>query len=179
MKEKRGAASQLPDEALMERYADGDAQAFDELFRRYEPRAYAFFLRRTGSPERARDLYQELFLRIHRARDRYDRGRPFAPWLFRIAQRLWIDDQRRAHRSYEVPLGIASCGREHHSEDWMAPRGPARGAVLSERAYARLVEADGVGYLEPRRSKTAEAVRSWPRAPQNCFGSPHRSRRSR
>ena len=59
-----------PDENLMARDAAGDAEAFDELFRRYEPRAYVFFLKRTGSPQRAEDLYQELFLRIHRARDR-------------------------------------------------------------------------------------------------------------
>jgi len=77
---------QRSDETLMARYADGDARAFGELFRRYEPRAYASFLKRTASPERAQDLYQELFLRIHRARDRYDAERPFAPWLFQIAQ---------------------------------------------------------------------------------------------
>jgi hypothetical protein len=34
-----GARRELPDETLMGRYADGDAEAFDELFRRYERRA--------------------------------------------------------------------------------------------------------------------------------------------
>ena len=37
-------------------YADGDTGAFDELFRRYESRAFAFFVRRTRSRERAQDL---------------------------------------------------------------------------------------------------------------------------
>ena len=46
----------VPDELLMARYADGDGRAFDELFRRYEPRAYSYFVKRTGSPERAEDL---------------------------------------------------------------------------------------------------------------------------
>jgi RNA polymerase sigma-70 factor (ECF subfamily) len=94
----------LPDERLMARYARGDVAAFEELFRRYEPRAFAFFLRRTGSSERAEDLYQELFLRIHRARDDYDPGRPFLPWFFQIAQHLLVDDTRRAFREREVPL---------------------------------------------------------------------------
>jgi RNA polymerase sigma-70 factor (ECF subfamily) len=95
---------EVSDEKLMARYVGGDAAAFETLFARYEPRAYAFFLRRAGSAERAQDLYQELFLRIHRARDAYDPRRPFAPWLFQIAHRLLVDDLRRAYRSREVPL---------------------------------------------------------------------------
>lgn len=90
------------DERLMARYASGDAEAFDQLFRRYEPRAYAFFLKRTSSPQRAEDLYQELFLRIHRARNEFDSSRAFTPWFFQIAHRLLIDDQRRAFRAREV-----------------------------------------------------------------------------
>lgn len=94
----------IHDETLMERYVAGDAAAFDELFRRYERRAFAFFARRTQSADRAQDLYQELFLRIHRARHAYDPRRPFAPWFFQIAHRLLIDDERRAFRNHEVPL---------------------------------------------------------------------------
>ena len=111
------------DEQLMARYADGDLDAFDELFRRYEPRAYAFFFQRTRSHQRAEDLYQELFLRIHRARDRYDPTRAFTPWFFQIANRLLIDDRRRAYRSQELPI-----------EDW-EPAAPLPGSeiLVSER----------------------------------------------
>lgn len=76
---RRSNRRELSDETLMAAYRDGDAVAFEELFRRYESRAYGFFLKRTASPERAQDLYQELFLRVHRARDRYDPARPFCP----------------------------------------------------------------------------------------------------
>jgi RNA polymerase sigma-70 factor (ECF subfamily) len=102
-----GERGPVSDEDLMRRYADGDSAAFDELFRRYEPRAYAFFYRRTNSEERAQDLYQELFLRLHRSRAAYDPSRAFAPWFFQIANRLLIDDRRRAFRKHEVP------GAEH------------------------------------------------------------------
>ena len=95
---------EVRDEGLMARYADGDSEAFEELFRRYEPRAFAFFVKRTGSRERAEDLYQELFLRIHRARDVYDPARPFSPWFYQIAHRLLVDDIRRAFRNREVSL---------------------------------------------------------------------------
>ncbi|MFQ5697872.1 MAG: RNA polymerase sigma factor [Myxococcota bacterium] len=88
----------------MRRYSDGDSAAFDELFARYEQRAYGYFLRRTGSRDRASDLYQELFLRIHRCRSYYDPSRAFAPWFYRIAERLLVDDVRRAFRKHERPL---------------------------------------------------------------------------
>ncbi len=114
-------AEEVADEKLMARYVDGDVGAFDTLFRRFEPRAFSYFFKRTRSSERAQDLYQELFLRIHRARDSYDPARAFTPWFFQIAHRLWVDDQRRAYRSHEVPIG------EHD------PIAPTAGADLADR----------------------------------------------
>jgi RNA polymerase sigma-70 factor (ECF subfamily) len=150
----------------MAHYADGDAHAFDELFRRYEPRAYAFFLRRTGSPERAQDLYQELFLRIHRARDRYDAERRFAPWLFQIAHRLLVDDQRRAHRSHEVSIGDREPPAELScSEDQVGDRellGQALAALSRDERYVLVSsKLEGVGYpeLAAQLGKSVEAVR--------------------
>jgi RNA polymerase sigma-70 factor (ECF subfamily) len=171
---------EAPDEVLMAHYAAGDAHAFGELFRRYEPRAYAFFLRRTGSPERAQDLYQELFLRIHRARDRYDAERPFAPWLFQIAHRLLVDDQRRAHRSYEVPIGAHEPLAERSgSEDQVGDRellGQMLAALSGEEIYVLVSsKLEGVGYpeLAAQLGKSAEAVRKLAsRALQRLRGAP-------
>jgi RNA polymerase sigma-70 factor, ECF subfamily len=143
----------VPDELLMVRYANGDARAFEDLFRRYEPRAYAYFVRRTGSPERAEDLYQALFLRIHRARDGYDPARAFAPWFFQIARRLLVDDIRRAFRSHEVPIhdrDPQAVGQD--SEDRLLTR---EGVDLvlqqlsSEERYVLIAaKVGGVGYPE-------------------------------
>ena len=94
------------DSQLMERYALGDGRAFDELFRRYEGRVYAYFLRRTRSSDSARDLYQELFLRIHRFRARFDPGQKFESWFFTIARHVYIDHLRRI-RSFEEPAGAS------------------------------------------------------------------------
>ena len=92
------------DAELMALYAGGSRAAFEELFRRYEGRAFGFFRRRIGSEERARDLYQELFLRLHRFRDRYDPERPFAPWFFQMARHVLVDELRRGLRSAAIPL---------------------------------------------------------------------------
>jgi RNA polymerase sigma-70 factor (ECF subfamily) len=162
---RRSASREIPDEALMARYADGEADAFDELFRRYEPRAYAYFFRRTGSRERAQDLYQELFLRIHRARDRYDAERPFAPWLFQIAHRLLVDDARRAHRSHEVPLAREPRAEAADGEGRLRQRellGEAlAGLSREERHILVSTKLEGVAYAElaAQLGKSAAAVR--------------------
>jgi RNA polymerase sigma-70 factor (ECF subfamily) len=82
------------DEKLMGRYAAGDLLAFRELYSRYEKRIYNFFLRRLGDPERAADLFQEAFLRLHRNRGRYDSRRSFAAWFYTIANNLVRDEMR-------------------------------------------------------------------------------------
>jgi RNA polymerase sigma-70 factor (ECF subfamily) len=156
----------IADEVLMERYVGGDAAAFEELFRRYEPRVFSYFLRRTGSPDRAQDLYQDLFLRIHRARDTYDSRRSFSPWFFQIAHRLLIDDQRRAHRSQELSL------EDQHQD---AIPGPTRDGVsrrdeleqllgqlsADERYVVVRAKGEGVGYAElaAQLGKSIDAVK--------------------
>ena len=95
------------DGELMDLYARGSQSAFEELFRRYEGLAYGYFLRRVRCEARARDLYQELFLRLHRFRHRYDPSRPFEPWFFQLAHRVLIDEWRRRHRQVEVDLDEA------------------------------------------------------------------------
>jgi len=92
------------DEALMAAYGAGAGAAFDELFRRHERRAWGFFRRRVNSADRASDLYQEFFLRLHRSRATYDPSRPFLPWFYQVARNVLIDDMRRAFHTRELPL---------------------------------------------------------------------------
>ena len=98
------------DSQLMERYALGDGNAFDELFRRYEGRVYAYYLRRTRSPDAARDLYQDLFLRVHRFRGRFDPRQRFESWFFTIARHVYVDHLRRS-RGAEEPAGASLMDR--------------------------------------------------------------------
>ena len=51
-----------PDIVLVERYANGDMTAFDELMIRYERQIYRLCYRFTSNPDDARDLAQEVFI---------------------------------------------------------------------------------------------------------------------
>ncbi len=78
----------------MGRYADGDAAAFDHVYRELAPVVLGC-LRRWAGPESAEDLCQRTFMRVHRARDRYRRGAPVGPWVLTIARNLSIDELRK------------------------------------------------------------------------------------
>lgn len=93
------------DEILMAAYQAGNAQAFEALFDRHAASVYGFLVRRLGDEALAEDLYQEAFLRLHRARDTYDAERPFRAWLFGIVHNLLNDSLRsRARTPQTQPL---------------------------------------------------------------------------
>ena len=83
-------------EALMEAYVDGSSAAFEALYRRISNTAYAYLLRLTRNRERAEDLLQITFSKVHRARGSYLRGAPVLPWVLAIARRSFLDERRSA-----------------------------------------------------------------------------------
>lgn len=90
-------------ERLMGRYVDGSLEAFDELYRRVSPRLFGYLMRLTRHRERAEDLLQVTFGKVHRARGTYLRGAPVMPWLLAIARRSFYDAER-ARRSRREDL---------------------------------------------------------------------------
>ncbi len=80
--------------ALVRDAQRGSAAAFEQLFRRHWPRAYRAALLVVGDAAAAEDIAQESFLAAVRALDRFDRRRPFGPWLHRIVVNRAIDWSR-------------------------------------------------------------------------------------
>lgn len=115
------ALKDLSDEELMALYQEGDAQAFTELFGRYEGLLYNFFLRRLRDPGLCEDLYQKAFLNLHKARDRYDPRLKFRPWFFTIAYNLYRDEIKRR-----------SAAREDSRENLESSPAPVEAAPESE-----------------------------------------------
>jgi RNA polymerase sigma-70 factor (ECF subfamily) len=85
----------LSDEILMQRIARNDTAAFDLLFQRHRRAVFSYTWRMVGDGPAAEDLTQECFLRVWRARERYQPTAQFRTWLFTIARRLALDEIKR------------------------------------------------------------------------------------
>ncbi|HEY3496402.1 MAG TPA: RNA polymerase sigma factor [Polyangiaceae bacterium] len=89
----------LPEDELVLAYlVHDDERAFRELYRRVAPYLLAVAQRRVRSPEIAADLVQQAFLNAHAARDRFELGSAFRPWITRILVNLAWDQRRTARR---------------------------------------------------------------------------------
>jgi RNA polymerase sigma-70 factor (ECF subfamily) len=104
------------DEALVARVARGDEAALRELLGRWERRLAHFLHRQTGGRD-VEDLYQEVWLRVVRAADRFDTRRRFSTWLFQIAVNLCRDWQRRPPPEPHAGGGAVEPSHHDRTED--------------------------------------------------------------
>jgi RNA polymerase sigma-70 factor (ECF subfamily) len=103
------------DRALVERFQQGDSDAFDLLYRRYFARLQRFCLKRVGDRNDAEEIAQEAFTRAFRALPSLGGERRFYPWMTVIAGRLCVDHHRRRGRSEPaavIDLGAVDGGQE-------------------------------------------------------------------
>ena len=90
--------------ALVRRAQAGSASAFEALYRAHWPRAYRAAYLVVHDASGAEDIAQEAFLAAVRTLDRFDRRRPFGPWLHRIVVNRAIDWARARRLRGEVEL---------------------------------------------------------------------------
>ncbi len=83
------------DAVLVERTLAGDELAFAELVRRHQGAVSRTVRRTLGTSLEHEDAVQEAFIRAFNALDKFDRARPFEPWIVRIAANYCIDQLRR------------------------------------------------------------------------------------
>lgn len=88
---------------LLERFAAGDVDAFESLFRQYQGEVFRWIMRLVRNRATAEDLTVETFWRMYRAHGRFDcAAGNLGGWLRRIATNVAIDHLRRS--KVEVPL---------------------------------------------------------------------------
>jgi RNA polymerase sigma-70 factor (ECF subfamily) len=114
------------DEDLLTRVAEGDRDAFGDLYKRYARPVLGLAMRRLGDRGRAEDATQEAFASIWRAAQTYRRDRgPVAPWLYAVARNA-IADRGRARveppaEPVETPAD-APGPEERAEQSWVAWR---------------------------------------------------------
>ncbi len=96
--------------ALVREAQRGSADAFEELFRRHWRQSHRAAFLVVGDAAAAEDIAQEAFLAAVRALDRFDRSRPFGPWLHRITVNRAIDYARARALRPEAEWTDAAAG---------------------------------------------------------------------
>ncbi len=82
------------DQQLMYQYAQGDHQAFTQLYNKHKGALYRYFVRQIGNSQLAEDLYQDTWGRVIRAAENYQSKAKFTTWLYTIAHNLLVDHYR-------------------------------------------------------------------------------------
>ncbi len=82
------------DATIVERCRQGDALAWEALVRRYQGRVFAVAMNYLRDREEARDLAQDVFIKVYRSLDSFT-GDGFLAWLLRLARNSSIDRLRR------------------------------------------------------------------------------------
>jgi RNA polymerase sigma-70 factor, ECF subfamily len=121
------AAERARERRLVREVQRGSTEALEELFRREWPRAYRAAYLVVHDAAAAEDIAQEAFLAAVRAIERFDRRRPFGPWMHRIVVNRAIDLTRARALRREVDAAAADSAEAPPDP----PAAPFSGDVLA------------------------------------------------
>jgi len=146
------------DEEVMSAFRDGEVQAFDVLVFRHRRGLFNFLLRSVHNRSRAEELLQDVFLRVIRAKDRYERTARFSTWVYTIARNICVDESRRARF------------RQHASlEEKRGGRDGGGGLSLLDVKSAQQIGTDEAAAGPALRDRMSEAVSRLPEDQREVF----------
>lgn len=145
------------DEDLMLAFRDGEAAAFEELVSRHKRGLYNFLLRSVHDRSRAEEMLQEVFLRVIRAKDRYQRTARFTTWIYTIARNLCVDESRRQRFRRTIPLEVKGRGRG------------GDGLSILDVTEAKQVGTDAASEAPKIRERVAAAIDNLPEDQREVF----------
>lgn len=90
--------TELSDEELMSRYQLGSEEAFAVLYERHAGKVFSFVRRRFQKQERAAEVFQEIFVKMHKSKHLYNKTLPYLPWLFSVSRSVVFDGLRADER---------------------------------------------------------------------------------
>lgn len=97
--ETRAAMSEHSSEQrLIAACQTGDREAFRQLFETYQDRVWSIALHFTGEEQTARDVTQQVFLKLFGSIKQFRSEANFTTWLYRLVANACLDEQRRGRR---------------------------------------------------------------------------------
>jgi len=136
-----------PVESLIQRCLTGDQIAWEQIVRQYWRKVFNVAYKFVGKHDEAEDLTQDIFFKIFKSLDTFDRRANFQTWLISISRNLCIDHYRSVRKERET------VDREVDAAD-LAPATPEPGPV------AALEQRDRVALLKQAMSALPESLRT-------------------
>jgi len=140
----------ISDEDLMLQYRDGNTQAFDVLYSRYRLPMFRYLQHQCGNAAIAEELFQDIWLNLVRARDRYEVSARFKTYIYHMAHNRLIDYYRK--QKHGIPVSY-----DEHDELLNLPN--SANSVSTER------QVDGEQQIERLQS----AIAALPEAQREAF----------
>jgi RNA polymerase sigma-70 factor, ECF subfamily len=149
---KSSRAAELTDDELMGRVQNDDPAAFRLLYDRYKAQIFIYCLRMVNDRDRAKDVLQEVFIRLHTRRETYEPGTNFNGWIHTIARNLSINARRdsKDHTQFDEQMSYAGSHDTASSDVALRDRLAEEIARLPEiyRESLILREYEGFSYQE-------------------------------
>jgi RNA polymerase sigma-70 factor (ECF subfamily) len=87
--------SHLNDKQLMKHYQQGESMAFEILYERHQSKVYSYLFKRLKEKEVIDDVFQNIFAKFHKARQKYDSKFEVLQWIYTISRNELLDYSKK------------------------------------------------------------------------------------
>ena len=139
------------DRELISRAQGGEPRAFEALVYRYDKKVLAIASSYTSNPDEAKDIYQEVFIRVYRSLSGFEFRSEFSTWLYRIATNVCL-----SHKVRNKSRAFMSIDDLDHSERELQGMGTARPRSVNPERHTQNTEIsqhieDAMQHLSPQQ----------------------------
>jgi RNA polymerase sigma-70 factor, ECF subfamily len=146
------AASPDAVETLIQRCLQGDQHAWDLIVRQYWRKVFNVAYKFVGKHDEAEDLAQDIFLKLFKSLDTFDRRANFQTWLISVSRNLCIDHYRSVRKEREtIDRGVDAAD--------LAPASPDAGPIAALEQRDRVVLLRQAMAALPETLRTAVLLR--------------------
>lgn len=147
-KDERG---ELSDETLVTRAQDGNYDAYEEIVRRYQDKAFRLAFSLTKNEAEAQDVVQEAFLNMYRKLGTFKGNSQFGSWMYRVVTNAGLMRLRKRRRLSEVPVDEESFNLpEDEYYSGTAPQWRVRADEAAQNRELRQKIIEAVDELPPK-----------------------------
>jgi RNA polymerase sigma-70 factor (ECF subfamily) len=131
--------NQIPSEELMARIAEGDESAFEILVNRHQTSVLNLIYRFIGDRTRAKDLAQEVFLRVWQSARSYEPKAKFTTWIYRITANLCLNELKSSRRKKWLQFLRFGDNLENTVEETLVDDTPSPEDILLAKERSRQI----------------------------------------